>query len=167
MWPGARRGGLSSGAGRGGVADLARAGIQDVVAVGNHMGYIRVVAGSTLFGRHQGIQRRTPAILEYLNIRCGFRPSGHGPKHFAKVGGIDILIDDYYPSTVASHRCHCTSRLLRVSRITLLDEYTPCGSPRPPHLESRHEPGLRPHLGLHHLIIHLDALQATWARPRE
>ena len=44
MWPGARRGGLSGGAGRGGVADLARAGIQDVVAVGNHMGYIRVVA---------------------------------------------------------------------------------------------------------------------------
>jgi len=44
MWPGARRGGLSSGAGRGGVADLARAGIQDVVAVGSHMGYIRVVA---------------------------------------------------------------------------------------------------------------------------
>lgn len=44
MWPGARRGGLSDGAGRGGVADLARAGIQDVVAVGNHMGYIRVVA---------------------------------------------------------------------------------------------------------------------------
>jgi 4-hydroxy-3-polyprenylbenzoate decarboxylase len=44
MWPGARRGGLSGGAGRGGVADLARAGIQDVVAVGSHMGYIRVVA---------------------------------------------------------------------------------------------------------------------------
>ena len=44
MWPGARRGGLSGGAGRGGVADLARAGIQDVVAVGNHMGYIRVVS---------------------------------------------------------------------------------------------------------------------------
>ncbi len=44
MWPGARLGGLSGGAGRGGVADLARAGVQDVVAVGNHMGYIRVVA---------------------------------------------------------------------------------------------------------------------------
>lgn len=44
MWPGARRGGLEIGGGRGGVADLARAGIQDVVAVGKHMGYIRVVA---------------------------------------------------------------------------------------------------------------------------
>lgn len=44
MWPGARLGGLSGGAGRGGVADLARAGVQDVVAVGTHMGYIRVVA---------------------------------------------------------------------------------------------------------------------------
>ena len=44
MWPGARRGGLEMGTGRGGVADLARAGIQDVVGVGRHMGYIRVVA---------------------------------------------------------------------------------------------------------------------------
>ena len=38
MWPGARRGGLEMGTGRGGVADLARAGIQDVVGVGQAHG---------------------------------------------------------------------------------------------------------------------------------
>ena len=44
LWPGARQVGLQLGEGRGGVRDLANAGIQDVVGVGGHMGYIRVVA---------------------------------------------------------------------------------------------------------------------------
>lgn len=44
MWPGARQEGLAMGGGRGGVADLQRAGLPDVVGVGSHMGYIRVVA---------------------------------------------------------------------------------------------------------------------------
>jgi UbiD family decarboxylase len=44
LWPGARQVGLSIGEGRGGIRDLEAAGIQDVVGVGSHMGYIRVVA---------------------------------------------------------------------------------------------------------------------------
>jgi 4-hydroxy-3-polyprenylbenzoate decarboxylase len=63
MWPGARRGGLSGGAGRGGVADLARAGIQDVVAVGSHMGYIRVVAIKQRYPGHAQQAARAVASL--------------------------------------------------------------------------------------------------------
>ena len=44
LWPGARQIGLSIGEGRGGVRDLEAAGIQDVVGVGSHLGYIRVVS---------------------------------------------------------------------------------------------------------------------------
>ncbi len=44
MWPGARGEGLALGDFRGGVRDLQNAGIQDVVGVGSHMGYIRAIA---------------------------------------------------------------------------------------------------------------------------
>ena len=53
VWPGARaRGGLALGEGRGGIADLQRAGIQDVVGVGTHLGYIRVIAIQQRFAGH-------------------------------------------------------------------------------------------------------------------
>ena len=44
MWPGTRGEGLALGDFRGGVRDLQNAGIQDVVGVGSHMGYIRAIA---------------------------------------------------------------------------------------------------------------------------
>jgi 4-hydroxy-3-polyprenylbenzoate decarboxylase len=44
MWPGTRGDGLAIGDFRGGVRDLQNAGIQDVVAVGSHMGYIRAIS---------------------------------------------------------------------------------------------------------------------------
>jgi 4-hydroxy-3-polyprenylbenzoate decarboxylase len=53
LWPGARsEGGLALGEGRGGIRDLEAAGIQDVVAVGSHMGYIRVVSIRQRYAGH-------------------------------------------------------------------------------------------------------------------
>ncbi|MPZ12865.1 MAG: UbiD family decarboxylase [Chloroflexi bacterium] len=53
MWPGARSdGGLALGEGRAGVADLLRAGVQDVVQSASHMGYIRAISLRQRFPGH-------------------------------------------------------------------------------------------------------------------
>lgn len=53
MWPGARQdGGLALGEGRAGVADLLRAGVQDVVQSASHMGYIRAISIRQRFPGH-------------------------------------------------------------------------------------------------------------------
>ena len=85
MWPGARRGGLEIGSGRGGVADLARAGIQDVVGVGMHMGYIRVVAIRQRYPGHAQQAARAVASVTRNGRWIVIVDEDIDPKNFSEV----------------------------------------------------------------------------------
>lgn len=67
MWPGARQTGLPMGAGRGGAADLARAGVSHVVAVGTPFAYMRVIAINQQYPGHA----KQAAMAAAANTRNG------------------------------------------------------------------------------------------------